>query len=81
MKIRRWTASARAREHMLEKHNVEWQEVEEVMASTPRIRRGRKVRGQQRYYVHGRTHAGRLLTVVFGTRGDTAMVVTAYQRK
>ena len=81
MRMRRWTASVRAREHMLEKHNVEWHEVEEVMQKSPQIRRGRRVRGEQRYYVHGRTRAGRRLTVVFAVRGDTGAVVTAYQRQ
>ncbi len=79
MQIRRWIASAAARRHMLSKHGVTWDEVDEVMESTPQLRRGRKVRGEQRYYVEGRTHAGRALTVVFRVRGDAASIVTAYE--
>ena len=79
MKIRRWYASPAARRHMLEKHNVTWGEVDEVMDSTPQVRRGRKLRREQRYYVEGRTYAGRPLTVAFRMRGDTAVIVTAYE--
>jgi len=79
MKIRRWTASARAREHMAEKHNVEWDEVSEVTARRLQVRRARKRSGERRYQAIGRTAAGRRLKVIFRAEGDTAHVITAYE--
>ena len=79
MRMRRWTASVRAREHMLEKHNVEWREVEEVMATHPQVLKGKKRRGERRYQTTARTASGRRLKVVFRIEGDTAWVITAYE--
>ena len=78
MTIRSWRASHHARIHMLEKHNVEWQEVDEVMSASYQLRRASKIRGQQRYYVRGRTYAGRRLTVIVAFEGDCLRVITAY---
>ena len=81
MRIRGWQASPAARRHMLEKHNVEWYEVDEVMSANPRMLRGRDKDGERRYHVEGRTHAGRPLMVVFRFQSGTAQVITAFQRE
>jgi len=64
---------------MLEKHNVEWQEVEEVMATQPQVLRGKKRSGERRYETTARTASGRRLKVIFRIEGDTACVITAYE--
>ena len=79
MRIRHWRASVYARQHMLQKHNVEWHQVQEAVASAPELRRGPDRRGERRYYVEGRSVAGRPLTVIFRIEGDTARVITAYE--
>lgn len=64
---------------MLGKHNVEWREVTEVFESASEIRRGPDKGKERRYYIEGRTAAGRPLTVIFRLDGDTARVITAYE--
>ena len=52
---------------LIEKHQVETFEVEEVFASYPRVFRGPKGHypGEDVYYALGRTDAGRYLFIVF----------------
>ena len=78
MAIREWWASRAARRHMLEKHSVTWNEVEEVLLQEPDPKRSRTVRGERRYFVQGRAQSGRRLTVVFTLEGSVARVITAY---
>jgi len=78
MKIDDWQASPAARRHMRVKHGVEWGEVDEVFEAGPTIRRGRLVRGQQRYMAEGRTAGGRRLRIIFRASGRTAVVITAW---
>ncbi|MBD3293089.1 MAG: hypothetical protein GF393_09205, partial [Armatimonadia bacterium] len=76
--ITEWWASGSAKRHMLEKHGVYWDEVEEVLEQNPDFRRMRDVRGERRYLAQGRTTDGRYLTVVFALAGPIARIVTAY---
>ena len=78
MEINAWWASGAARRHMLDKHAVEWQEVEEVLRQDTPFYRSRTVRGERRYFVQGQTEGGRRLTVVFAFEGPIARVITAY---
>ncbi len=79
MKITRVGATAHVREKLLEKHGVEWHEVEEVMAQGLHPRRGKKAHGEPRYNLVGRTTAGRELKVIFAWEAEgEARVVTAF---
>jgi uncharacterized DUF497 family protein len=64
---------------MYEKHAVTMEEVDEVMETEPQIRRGKRRRGEQRYYVTGRTDAGRKLLIVFRVASGVAQVITAWE--
>lgn len=76
MKIRSWHASYHARIHMLDKHDVWW---DEVLSANSRILRGRGKDGERRSHVEGHTQAGRPLMVVFRMRDGTAHVITAFK--
>ena len=79
MGITRITATREVCGKLLNKHAVEWYEVQEVMAEAVHPRRGKIVDGEQRYYVIGRTEAGRELRVVFVMIGnDGIRVITAW---
>ena len=79
MKITRVGATKHVREKLLEKHGVEWHEVEDVMAQGMHPRRGKTAHGEPRYNITGRTIAGRQLKVIFALEDDgEARVVTAF---
>ena len=66
--------SAEVGDKLFAKHGIEFDEVEEVLASDPEFRRG--PRGA--YYALGQTLAGRYLFVVLRPLGDGgALIVTA----
>lgn len=79
MRIENWEASADALCHMLRKHGVTWDEVDEVFQGGPTVRRSRDGRGERRYLAEGRTVAGRRLRIIFRYRDRTAQVVTAWE--
>lgn len=76
--ITQWWASGSAKRHMLEKHDVAIDEINEVMETRPQPRRGKRRRGEQRYYVVGRTSAGRELLIVFRLVAGVAEIITAW---
>ena len=76
--LRDWLISDAAQKHMLHKHGVTAREVDEVMAGEPEVRRGKRQSGEQRYYVAGRTDAGRGLVVIFRMVGSIAEIKTAW---
>lgn len=78
MGIREWRMSQTAELHMLRKHGVTRDEVNEVMADAPQIRKGKRRSHEQRYYVVGRTCAGRELLVVFRIFEGVAEIITAW---
>ncbi|HEY3396777.1 MAG TPA: DUF4258 domain-containing protein [Armatimonadota bacterium] len=79
MKITRLGATTHVREKLLEKHGVEWHEVEEVLAQGLHPRRGKNAPAEKRYSLTGRTTAGRMLRVIFALEDDgEARVVTAF---
>jgi len=80
MRISEWWASGAAKRHILEDHQIEWYEIEEVLRAGPTLERGRRVHGEQRYNLDGRTLAGRPLRVVVAFAGSIARVVTAWER-
>ena len=47
MAVRGWWASGAACRHMLEKHGVTWDEIDEVMQESPDIRTGKR-KGRER---------------------------------
>ncbi len=61
-------------EKMAEKHGVTTDEVEEVLFSTPHIRRAEKgrVKGEDLYAAYGQTGSGRYLIVFFIHKHQTA---------
>jgi len=63
---------------MLRKHGVSVYEVDEVMDAQPQIRRGKRRYGEQRYYVVGRTEAGRELILIFRIVAGIAEIITAW---
>lgn len=80
MRIEEVYATPRARAHMLGKHSVEWYEVVEAMEQNSPPRRIRSAGSARRYYVLGRTQAGRALKVIFELEAQqTARIITAYQ--
>jgi uncharacterized DUF497 family protein len=74
-------ASPAAREHMLVKHDVEFEEAVEVLTTVPggqRVRGGSP--GERRYMMDGQTDSGRRLRVVFVREsGRRIRVITAYE--
>ena len=83
MKIARAYASVPALEYMLDKHGVDWHEVQEALVNATSVRRTRTARhGQKRYMAFGPTEAGRRPAIVFAVEGrDTARVITAFDEK
>ncbi len=79
--LKDWGASRSARRHMLLKHGVTWEEVDEVLSQRPQVLRSHDVRGKRRYRCNGRTIGGRRLTVIFAIDGTTARVVTAWEER
>jgi len=80
MRLEHFYATRRARGHMLSKHQVEWHEVVEVMEQNLPPRRIRSAGAPRRYYVVGRTPAGRRLKVIFELEAQRrARIITAYQ--
>ncbi len=80
MRIEDFYATPRARAHMLGKHGVEWYEVAEAMEQNSAPRRIRSAGTARRYYVLGRTQAGRRLKVIFELEAQQiAHIITAYQ--
>jgi len=62
------------------KHHVASEEVEEVLANGPRVRKAQKghVKGEDLYYAYGRTYSGRYLFVVFlYKRTNKALIISA----
>lgn len=62
------------------KHAILPEEVEEVFCNRPRYQRARRgrVKGEDLYYAHGQTNAGRYLLVVFIYKTDrVALVISA----
>ena len=55
MSVREWWVSGTALEHIRVKHSIEWDEIDEALKNAPRIRRGKRVRGVQRYVADGPT--------------------------
>ena len=80
MIFRRFYATDEAREHMLDKHAVEWEEAEGVLCRKLRPRRARPgPGGEKRCYVDGITEDGRCLRVILALEPpNTARVITAY---
>lgn len=78
LNITGWWASGSAKKHMLEKHNVHWDEVEDILEQHITFRRVQDVWGERRYIMQGRTGNGRYLTVVFAFDGFIARIITAY---
>lgn len=80
MDIRRCLWSEYVIEKLADKHNVSTDEVEEALASRPRVRRLARghLKGEDVYAAYGRTEAGRYLTVFFVHKqsGD-ALIVSA----
>ena len=71
-------ATAKAKKHIINKHNVEWYEVEEAMArSDLRPIRDKKVNGEMRYQVRSHTEAGRKLRIIFTIQRRRARIITA----
>ncbi len=64
---------------MLRKHGVSVHELEEVLGGQPQVRTGKKKDGEQRYYVVGRTEAGRKLIVIFRLFAGTGEIITAWE--
>ena len=80
MRIQDFYASDRALAKMLGKHQVYWDEVEEIMDQSLPPRRTRSPRGRRRYYVVGQTGSGRPLKVVFELEPQhIARILTAYE--
>ena len=48
------------------------------MAGEPEVRRRKRQSGEQRYYVAGRTNAGRELVIIFRMVGSIAEIITAW---
>jgi len=63
---------------MLHRHGVTPQEIDEAMAGEPEVRRRKRQSGEQRYYVAGRTNAGRELVIIFRMVGSIAEIITAW---
>lgn len=79
MKIRRYFATQETRYHILDKHNIEWYEVEEIMEQNLPVRRTKSPRGERRYYMKGRTETGKHLKVIFVVEEPgTVRVLTAF---
>jgi uncharacterized DUF497 family protein len=80
MDVRRCLWSDYVIEKLARKHNLSTEEVEEALASRPRIRRLSRghLKGEDVYLAYGRTEAGRYLTVFFVHKhsGD-ALIVSA----
>ena len=65
---------------IIKKHNVYPEEVEELLARDPQIRRleGGHVKGEDLFIAFGRTDAGRYLSVLFVRKKDKrALVISA----
>ncbi len=63
--------------HLTLRHGIEPEEAEEVLAISPVVRRTKK----GHYAAFGRTHAGRLLVVIFEKKIDLALVITGWDMK
>ena len=81
MILRHFYVTDDAREHILDKHAVDWDGAEDVLCQNLQLRRGRPgPRGEKRYYVEGATKSGRRLRVILALEPpNTARVITAYE--
>ncbi len=80
MRLTDFYATRKAKRHMRVKHQVEWEEVAQVMAQQPPVRRLGETEGERRYWLRGRTEGGRLLKIVMAVEGThTARVMTAFE--
>lgn len=72
-----WT-SPLAQQHMLEKHNISFEEAEHAAAEAPVYTRQSMGRGEPRYLAAGKTAAGRRLWVIFADEGQgRGRIITA----
>lgn len=80
-RITRIYATRKAKEHMQQKHQVDWKEVEEAMAENPPLQRTYPSKtGERRYVAFGRTAAGRRLVIILAREdAHTLRVVTAHE--
>ncbi len=82
MRITRFYATAKAKAHMLSKHDVEWYEVADIMYQRLSPRRISAKGDERRYYVKGQTEDGRYLKVIFALEPpDTARIITAFPER
>lgn len=80
VRIEDWYAPPPTLAKMRDKHRVYWDEVVDIMEQDLPPRRTRSPGGHRRYYVVGRTQAGRPLKVIFELEPPrTARVITAYE--
>ena len=79
----RLVASEAAQRHMLEKHNVSFEEVIEAAEGDHKILRARSgPGGQRRYLLVGKAHSGRRLMVILADTGGNSMrAITARSPK
>ncbi|MCS7265704.1 MAG: BrnT family toxin [Armatimonadetes bacterium] len=76
-------ATAKAKEHMEQKHQVRWEEVLEALGSNPPIYRTYpSPTGERRYVAFGQTETGRKLVIVMAQESPNIFrVITAYEPK